>query len=191
VNDLSGRTPWQQITKRIRVPLGFLFAGIYFWFARPNEQSLLLSLILVVPGIALRAYASGYVKKNAELTVTGPYAYTRNPLYLGSMMIAFGFAAAARNLWITLALVVLFGTIYLPTILGEETYLITHFLEFDEYARSVPRLLPRVSPWVRQGETRGASQFSLALYSKHREYNSVLGSTILFLALIARMLWRH
>ncbi|HEX4022007.1 MAG TPA: isoprenylcysteine carboxylmethyltransferase family protein [Acidobacteriaceae bacterium] len=191
MNDLSGRTPWQQITKRIRVPLGFLFAGIYFWFARPNEQSLLLSLILVVPGIALRAYASGYVKKNAELTVTGPYAYTRNPLYLGSMMIAFGFAAAARNLWITLALVVLFGTIYLPTILGEETYLITHFLEFDEYARSVPRLLPRVSPWVRQGETRGASQFSLALYSKHREYNSVLGSTILFLALIARMLWRH
>lgn len=191
MNDPSGRTPWQQITKRIRVPLGFLFAGIYFWFARPNQQSMLISLVLVVPGIALRAYASGYVKKNTELTVTGPYAYTRNPLYLGSMMIAFGFAIAARNLWITLALVVLFGVIYLPTILGEETYLLTHFLEFDEYARSVPRLVPRLFPWVRQGETRAASQFSWALYGKHREYNSVLGSTILFLALIARMLWRH
>ena len=57
----------------------------------------------MVPGLLLRAYASGYVKKNAELTVTGPYAYTRNPLYLGSMLMAFGFAAASRSLWITLA----------------------------------------------------------------------------------------
>ena len=190
-NDISGRTVWQQITRRIRVPMGFLFAGIYFWLARPTWHSLLMSLLLVLPGLALRAYASGYVKKNAELTTTGPYAYTRNPLYLGSMILAFGFAVAARNLRIAVALAVLFAMIYWPTILGEEAYLRMNFLEFDEYARSVPRLLPRLFPWVRLGETASRGGFSLALYREHREYNSILGSTILFASLIARMLWRH
>ena len=190
-DDPAGRTTWQMITRRIRVPMGFLFAGIYFWLARPTWHSLLLSLLLVAPGLALRAYASGYVKKNAELTMTGPYAHTRNPLYLGSMLLAFGFAMASRNVWIALALVVLFAVVYWPTILGEEAYLQTNFLEFDEYMRSVPRLLPRLFPWVRQGESPMRGRFSLELYRKHREYNSVLGSAILFLALIARMLWHH
>jgi len=189
--DSSGRTVWQQITKRIRVPLGFLFAGIYFWFAHPTWDSLLVSLLLVVPGLALRAYASGYVKKNTELTMTGPYAYTRNPLYLGSMLLAFGFAIASRDIWIAVALVGLFAIIYWPTILGEEAYLRTHFLEFDEYVRSVPRLLPRLFPWMRMDEAASRGNFSWALYRKHREYNSILGSSILFLALIARMLWRY
>ncbi|MBV8631532.1 MAG: isoprenylcysteine carboxylmethyltransferase family protein, partial [Silvibacterium sp.] len=83
---------WSRIARRIRVPLGFLFAALYLWLARPTPLFMALSLGLVVPGIWLRAYASGYVKKNTELTMTGPYAHTRNPLYLGSMLIAFGFA---------------------------------------------------------------------------------------------------
>ena len=85
---------WERVARRIRVPLGFAYAAIFLWRARPTLLSLLLSLILVVPGLLLRGYAAGYVQKNAELTQTGPYAYTRNPLYLGSMMAALGFAAA-------------------------------------------------------------------------------------------------
>src|SRR5258705_11457440 len=104
---------------------------------------MLLSLLLVVPGVWLRAYAAGYVKKNAELTRTGPYAYTRNPLYLGSMLIAFGFAWASGSWVIFVALTALFLAIYLPTILSEEEYLRSQFAGFDEYARQVPRLLPR------------------------------------------------
>ena len=77
------------------MPMGFVFAAVYLWLAQPSWQTMVASLVLVAPGLGLRAYASGYVKKNAELTTTGPYAYTRNPLYLGSMLIAFGFAAAA------------------------------------------------------------------------------------------------
>ena len=88
---------WSQVARRIRVPTGFLFAAFYLWRARPSVASLAWSLPLVVPGLLLRAYASGYVKKNAELTVTGPYAYTRNPLYLGSVVMALGFAAASRS----------------------------------------------------------------------------------------------
>ena len=89
---------WRMVARRIRVPMGFLFAAFFLWRARPTVASLAYSLLLVVPGLLLRAYASGYVKKNATLTVTGPYAYTRNPLYLGSTMLAFGFAVASRSL---------------------------------------------------------------------------------------------
>ena len=148
---------WTRIARRIRVPLGFLFVVFYFWLARPTPESLLASLILVVPGILLRGYASGYVRKNTELATTGPYAYTRNPLYLGSILIAFGFALAARSLWIVLALAVLFLAIYWPVILSEEEYLRAHFSGYESYARRVPRLLPRLRT---RGDNIGWSIFS-------------------------------
>jgi hypothetical protein len=155
------------------------------------------SLALVLPGLWLRAYASGYVKKNAELTVTGPYAHTRNPLYLGSMLIAFGFAAAAASWIILIALAVLFAAIYIPTIQGEETYLRAHFAGFDDYARAVPRLLPRVTaarPNLQRGTdaTAGSSangNFSAALYLRHREYNSLIGAGAIYAALAVK--WLH
>src|ERR1700678_2594252 len=105
------KTTWQRIARRIRVPLGFVFAAFYLWLAHPTRITLLWSLLLVLPGLWLRAYASGYVKKNSELAVTGPYAYTRNPLYLGSMSIAFGFAAAAASWVILVMLAGLFAAI--------------------------------------------------------------------------------
>jgi len=103
---VSERTSWQRIARRIRVPLGFVFAALFLGLARPTWKTMALSLLLVVPGLWLRAYAAGYVKKNAEITRTGPYAYTRNPLYLGSMMIAFGFAWASGSWAIFVALAV-------------------------------------------------------------------------------------
>ena len=181
----SGR--WKKISRRIRVPLGFLFTIVYFWLARPSPRSLLISLALVVPGILLRGYASGYVKKNAELTTTGPYAYTRNPLYLGSILIAFGFALAAQSLWVAVALSLLFVLIYWPVILGEEEYLRGEFPEYAKYTKRVPRLLPR--PWALHSTVKG--KFSFELYRKHREYNSLLGSFCMYLVLVARMFFWH
>lgn len=140
---------------------------------------------MVVPGIWLRAYASGYVKKNAELAVTGPYAYTRNPLYLGSMLIAFGFAGAARSLPIVLALAVLFLLIYVPTIRSEEEFLRSRFTDFNAYARQVPRLLPRITP-APIGAGKGG-QFSRELYLQHREYNALLGAAAIYAALSLRI----
>src|SRR5438309_9746569 len=93
--ELSERTRWQQIARRIRVPVGFAFSAVFLQIATPSWKTMAESLVLVLPGLWLRAYASGYVKKNAELTTTGPYAHTRNPPYLGSMLIAFGFAGAS------------------------------------------------------------------------------------------------
>ena len=168
--------------------MGFVFAAVFLWLARPGWRSMLASLLLVAPGLWLRAYAAGYVKKNAELTTTGPYAYTRNPLYLGSMLIAFGFAAAAASWAILIALAVLFAAIYIPTIQSEETYLREHFAGFDEYARKVPRLLPRLKPAPVGGVAAAdAGAFSWALYRKHREYNALIGAGAIYLALVLKL----
>jgi protein-S-isoprenylcysteine O-methyltransferase Ste14 len=180
-------TRWSKIARRIRVPAGFLFAAFYLWRARPSALSLAWSLLLVIPGLLLRAYASGYVKKNAELTMTGPYAYTRNPLYLGSMMMAFGFAAASRSLWITLLLAFLFVLIYAPTIYSEEEFLRVTFPTFAGYAQRVPRLLPRLAP----AKFPGDGSFSGTLYRQHREYNSLLGACAVYAVLVATLWLRH
>ena len=164
----TGKTPggrWKKIARRVRVPLGFCFAAVFLWLARPSWESMAGSLLLVLPGVWLRGYAAGYVKKNAELTVTGPYAHTRNPLYLGSMMIAFGFAAAAGSWWILLALAALFLAIYMPTILSEEEYLRGKFAGFDAYAAKVPRLLPQLTPARLGSDERGSGELLAAAVS--------------------------
>ena len=176
--------PFKSIARRIRVPMGFVFTAFFLWLARPTIPSLLWSLLLVLPGLALRGYASAYIKKNSELTRTGPYAYTRNPLYLGSILIAFGFGVASRSWIIVVALVVLFLVIYLPTIRSEEDFLRATFPEFDQYAARVPRLLPRIIPAKFPNTAPGA--FSAALYRKHREYNAAMGSAAIYAALAVR-----
>jgi len=189
---VSERTRWQKIARRIRVPLGFIFAGVFLWLARPTWQTMLASLLLVAPGVWLRAYAAGYVRKNAELTRTGPYGYTRNPLYLGSMMIAFGFAAAAGSWVILVTLAVLFAVIYLPTIRSEEAYLREHFAGFDEYAWRVPRLLPRLTAAAFPAEENASGgKFSWEQWRHHREYNALMGAGAIYVALAIRLLMRH
>ena len=161
-----------------------MVAAVFLVFSHPSWQTLGWSLLLVVPGVWLRGYAAGYVKKNAELTVTGPYAYTRNPLYLGSMGIAFGFAGAAGRWWLVMLLAAMFLAIYVPTILSEEAFLRSVFPEFKEYSRRVPRLLPRLTP-ARFGAEAG--RFSRERYLHHREYNAGMGAVAIYAVLIARM----
>jgi protein-S-isoprenylcysteine O-methyltransferase Ste14 len=189
---------WQQVARRIRVPLGFLTAAIFLVeVARrpPHPSAIAWSLALVLPGLALRAAASGTVKKNQELTVTGPYAYTRNPLYLGSTLIAGGFAVALLSWPVALLLAFGFAAIYIPVIASEERFLRATFPEFDGYCRSVPRFIPRLTPAKPPAELAlpavsqpvtpaAAGGFSFALYLRHREYNSALGAALLYLSLL-------
>ena len=186
---MKERTRWQRVARRIRVPMGFGFAGLFLWLARPTWVSLGTSLLLVVPGVWMRGYAAGYVKKNEELTRTGPYAYTRNPLYLGSMLIAFGFAAASRSWAIPVVLGVLFVAIYWPTIRSEEAFLRGRFAEFEAYAKAVPRLLPRLTA---AGGGTGPAEFRWQQYLHHREYNALMGAVAIYAALVTRMVrWGH
>lgn len=179
----SASLDWSRVARRIRVPLGFAFAVVYIWLARPTLLSVFIGMLVAVSGLLLRALASGHVRKNEELTTTGPYSYTRNPLYLGSIIIAAGFIWAARS-WILAAVVVLlFVAIYLPVIRAEEAFLREKFSDFDAYAARVPRLLPRYSAeplW---------QNFSIGLYRAHREYNALLGAFAMLIALLLKWAW--
>ena len=171
----------ERIARRIRVPLGFLLAIIYVWLARPTLLSILTGSVLVVVGLIIRALAAGYVRKNEELTTAGPYAYTRNPLYFGSIMLAAGFAIAGRSICIALCLVLFFVMIYIPVIRAEEEFLRTRFPGFEDYVRRVPRLLPRLSAQT------GGTSFSWELYQKHREYNAAMGSAAIIAILLTKV----
>jgi len=176
---------WSRVARRIRVPLSFAFAIAYVWLAHPTRTSLLAGGLLLVPGLLLRGLASGHVQKDRQLTTSGPYAYTRNPLYLGSLILAAGFVVAARSWWIPAILLVIFAVIYVPVIAGEERYLRQTFPEYDDYASNVPRFAMRLT---RYGSQRGT--FSSERYWKHREYNAVIGCVIVLAVLVVKlMLW--
>jgi protein-S-isoprenylcysteine O-methyltransferase Ste14 len=175
---------WQRIARRVRVPLGFVFAGAYIWLARPSAYSIMIGSTVAALGLLVRAFASGHVKKNEVLAVSGPYAYTRNPLYFGSLVLAAGFAVAARSWWVALIAVTMFFAIYLPVIRSEEEYLRKTFPEFEDYARRVPRLLPRL-----RADQSSHNSFSWHLYWKHREYSAALGAAFVIAALTAKKIW--
>jgi protein-S-isoprenylcysteine O-methyltransferase Ste14 len=164
--------------------VGFAFAALYLWLAQPSWNSLVLGGAAALAGLILRAAASGHVRKNSELTTSGPYAYTRNPLYLGSLIIALGFAAAARSVWIPLLIVVIFLALYLPVIRAEERFLEQRFPEYRSYARQVPRLGIRLAK-----APHCEGRFSPELYLRHREYNAVLGAAAMMAALAAKLHW--
>jgi len=189
---------WQKVARRIRVPLGFLTAAVYlFEVARrtPHTTAIAWSLLLVLPGLALRVAASGTVKKNRELTVTGPYAYTRNPLYLGSVLMAAGFVVALLSWPVAVLVACGFAVIYAPVIASEERFLRATFAGFDDYCRRVPRFIPRLTAarfdgqsdsasGSADGQPTAASGFRFALYLKHREYNAAIGAVLLYLSLL-------
>lgn len=175
---------WSRVARRIRVPLGFAFALFYFWLAKPSWQSLALGSILIVPGLLIRALASGHVRKNEALATTGPYAYTRNPLYLGSLLIGIGFAISARSWWVGAILVVMFFAIYVPVIRDEEKFLREKFRDFDDYARRVPRMFPRLTAAASAHDEGG---FSMGLYLKHREWNALIGAGAIVAVLVLKM----
>jgi protein-S-isoprenylcysteine O-methyltransferase Ste14 len=176
---------WAAIARRIRVPTGFVVAALYLWLARPSVESLATGAAFVIAGLSVRGWASGHLEKNERLATAGPYAYTRNPLYLGSLILAVGFAIAARSWWIALALFVMFVAIYLPVIQAEEQFLAERFPEFANYASEVGRLIPRLTN-VKKSNTR----FSWNLYTKHSEYHATLGAAAILGVLIAKLLWK-
>lgn len=177
---------WKRIAKRIRVPLGFAFAAVYLWLAAPTWASITAGALIAAIGLWIRGFASGYVKKNEELATTGPYAHTRNPLYLGSVVIGLGFALASRNWIIAVLMTAMYAVIYVPVIHGEEQFLLSKFPQFSRYCEHVPRLIPRLTP-AQMGDLHDGA-FSRELYLKHREYNAAIGAVVVLAALVVKLL---
>jgi protein-S-isoprenylcysteine O-methyltransferase Ste14 len=175
---------WSGVARRIRVPQAFAFAVVYLWLAQPTWLSIAIGAVIALAGVALRALASGHINKDSELTTSGPYAHTRNPLYVGSIIIAAGFAVAARSPWVVLVIIVVFAAIYVPVIRAEEDFLRTRFPAFDAYARHVPRFFPRLRP-----HPSPSGSFCWQRYRHHREYNALIGTAAMMAALAAKLLW--
>jgi protein-S-isoprenylcysteine O-methyltransferase Ste14 len=169
VNERRGGTRIQ----RWRVPLGFLCAALFILFARPRPATLLAGAIVSLIGLAIRAWGSGHLRKNDVLATSGPYAFTRNPLYLGSFIMGLGFTIASGRWWLGILFVALFLGIYLPVMRVESGTLGQLFgRSYEEYAAAVPLFAPRLTPYrSEQPDVR----FDRDLYLKYREYRAALG----------------
>lgn len=168
--------------QRIRVPLGFIFAVVFIIFAQPNPWSLAIGSAIAVVGVLIRAWASGHIRKAKELAISGPYAHTRNPLYVGSLLMGIGFTLAAGVWWLAIIFCVLFIGIYLPVMRVEADDMRRIFgEEFGEYERNVPMLIPRVTPWKKTG-----TAFDFQLYLQYREYRAALGVGLAIAVLVAK-----
>jgi protein-S-isoprenylcysteine O-methyltransferase Ste14 len=181
----STHSRWSLVARRIRIPLGFVSAILFVWLARPTPSSLIAGTLVMIPGLILRGLASGHVQKDKELTTGGPYGYMRNPLYMGSLLMAGGFAIAARNWWILAAMALTFALIYVPVIAGEERFLRQAFPEYENYARQVPRMFPRLTAY-----RKGQSSYSSARFMQHREYQASLGCAAVVAILIIKLIVR-
>jgi len=172
---------------RWRARLGFLLAAICLWLARPAPRSILAGAAIALAGLAIRAAAAGYLRKGEAVAMSGPYARTRNPLYLGSALLALGFVAASRS-WAVAVLVAAYYLALYPFLMRrEEAELRRRFGNlFDEYATRVPLFWPRLRS---QGGGRGA-RFSWAQYAHNREYQVAMGMAALLAALWALSIWR-
>jgi protein-S-isoprenylcysteine O-methyltransferase Ste14 len=179
------------LVQRWRVPLGFACAVVFVLLARPNRISLAVGGTVALIGLAVRAWASGHIRKNSKLAVSGPYAHTRNPLYLGSFILGLGFTiAASSSLWLLVVLGGLFAAlflgIYLPVMRVESATLAELFGEdYRAYARAVPLLFPRLTPY-RADEVAAATKFDIALYLRYREYRAALGLLLAWSVLLLK-----
>jgi len=168
--------------QRIRVPLGFVFAIVFMIFAQPTPSSLAIGGGIAVVGLAIRAWASGHIRKASVLAVSGPYAFTRNPLYVGTFLLGVGFTAASGVWWLAIVFAALFIGIYLPVMRVEAEDIRRIFGEdFNEYERAVPLFVPRLTRWKRSD-----NQFDFQLYLRYREYRAAIGALVAVAILAAK-----
>ena len=168
--------------QRWRVPLGFVCAALFILLAKPTPLTLTAGAAISILGLGMRAWASGHIRKNDALATSGPYAYTRNPLYLGSFLLGLGFTIASARWPLALLFVAVFLGIYFPVMRVEASTLKELFGEsYQRYARYVPLFLPRPTPY-RDGSPE--NRFDAGLYMRYREYRAGLGLLILWGVLV-------
>ena len=163
--------PYADRVARLRVPSGFLIVAAFAWFSHPSAYSLAAGLPVSVLGLAIRAWAAGCLAKNRQLATGGPYAYTRNPLYIGTLLVATGLAIASRSVGLGALFAAVFALVYLPVIQLEEQHLRSLFPDYAAYAAQVPALWPRLWPLPQ----KYPNPFRVALYLKNQEYQAGVG----------------
>lgn len=175
--------PYADAVAKLRVPAGFVLAAAFIWLSRPDSHSLILGLILSVLGLALRAWAAGHLAKNESLAETGPYAFVRNPLYIGTLIAGLGLVIAGRSVILLAVFLAVFLLVYLPVIELEEQHLRKLFPAYDAYARRIPALRPLLKPAGPVG------QFRPRLYLRNQEYNALLAFLVAVIVLVVKLIY--
>jgi len=174
-------------TRQIRLRWAWLAAPVFLLLATPTPGTLAAGAVLAALGAALRAWAAGTIIKNAVLTTTGPYAHTRNPLYLGSFLIGLGLAVAGARLDVLVVYLVAYAVVYGRAMRSEAVALERRFGDaYRVYAQNVPLFLPRLRPY--RADDRARSHFFIDRYLAQREYQAPLGILLGFLGLVAKMM---
>jgi protein-S-isoprenylcysteine O-methyltransferase Ste14 len=171
--------------RRLRLRAVWLLVLPFLWLARPTLALLAAGALLALLGLLLRGWAAGTIHKEKELTTTGPYAFARDPLYLGSFFLGVGITLAGGH-WAWPALfVAFFAAVYGWTMAGERELLAELFGDrYRAYAANVPALLPRLTPWREPGVVGGG--FTWARYVRNREWEAALGALAGFAFLVAK-----
>ena len=174
--------PYADRVARLRVATGFVLVAAFAWFSQPSRSSLIGGLPVSLLGLILRAWATGHLEKNIRLAESGPYAYVRNPLYLGTALVAAGLVIASRRWLLAVLFAAVFLLIYLPVIELEEQHLRQLFPRFEVYSERVPAL------WPTRRVSKSEARFQWALYVHNREYQALLGWFAGMALLLAKVL---
>jgi hypothetical protein len=170
-----------------------------FISARPTPASLAAGAFVAIIGLAIRAWASGHLKKNQELTTSGPYSHTRNPLYLGTFLLGTGVAVGGGTPWFVAVFAAFYLLIYVPVMFAEADTMRGLFAEeYELYSKQVPLFVPRFTPYRAASMTSEGTisyrsqagndrQFDVSLYLRHREYRAALGFLVAYALLAAKL----
>ncbi|RPI29443.1 MAG: isoprenylcysteine carboxylmethyltransferase family protein [Acidobacteria bacterium] len=183
------------IAQRIRVPLGFCYGLLFLYLATPLPAFFYPGIVLAGLGSALRVWAAGHLNKGRELATSGPYSWTRNPLYLGSFFMGLGFTLAAANFWLAVLFPVLFVAIYIPVMKREEQELTRTFgVGYAVYRDQVALFLPLNPPFIprrEEGDSKPTGNFQWGKVICNREYRAVVGFFLVTALIWTKMfLWR-
>ncbi len=170
---------------RYRVRIGFFSIIASIFLSRPSPLSLLAGLGVIGSGLLLRAWACGHLHKEKVLAISGPYRYTRNPLYVGNLIIGLGIVMSAYSIWVAVLLACNFLIIY-PFVINREKRRMKEFFpdEYEAFKRKVPLFFPRFPSSLPKSEIR----FSRELYRKNGEIRALYGALVYWAAITLRML---
>jgi len=174
--------PYADRVARLRVATGFVLVAAFAWLSRPSMTSLIWGLPVSALGLLLRGWAAGHLEKNIRLAESGPYAYVRNPLYLGTTLVAAGLVIASRRWPLAALFAAVFVLVYLPVIELEEQHLCYLFPSFETYAQRVPAL------WPTRRAAKSDARFQWMLYVRNREYQALLGWLAGMALLVAKVI---
>ena len=184
-NDDFNIKMWFVKISAYRVKVGILFALLYISFASPTYYSFIYGIPFIMLGEAIRIWASGHIIKGLTLTVSGPYSYSRHPLYLGSIIIAIGFTIIANSPIIIGLMILYFFFFYTPTILKEETTLKEKFSEsFSIYKELVSLFISKENRWYLPGKF---APFKLSRFLHNRENDFIIVIFIIIIILFFKM----